>query len=157
MGVSLGYCIGAKLANGKKLCISVDGDGSFNMTFTELKTVAEQGIPIKILLLDNESQMMVEYWQRLFHDARYLAVRNQNPDYQTLAKAFGIRSIYCDSEDEIEEKMREFLFDHPDEPVLFHVRIRRTPCLPLVAPGQPLDDMILEDIDVEVDQSAAPS
>jgi len=157
MGVSLGYCIGAKLANDKKICISVDGDGSFNMTFTELKTVAEQGIPIKILLLDNESQMMVEYWQRLFHSDRKLAVRNENPDYSTLASAFGIRSMTADSEDEIEEKMREFLFDYPDEPVLFHVRIRRTPCLPLVAPGQPLDDMILEDINVEVDQSAAPS
>jgi len=157
MGVSLGYCIGAKLANDKKICISIDGDGSFNMTFTELKTVAEQGIPIKILLLDNECQMMVEYWQRLFHDDRKLAVRNENPDYQTLAKAFGIRSLYADSEDGLEEKMREFLFDHPDEPVLFHVRIKRTPCLPLVAPGQPLDDMIFEDINVEVDQSAAPS
>lgn len=157
MGVSLGFCIGAKLANDKKLCISVDGDGSFNMTFTELKTVAEQKIPIKILLLDNESQMMVEYWQRLFHSDRKLAVRNENPDYSTLASAFGIRSITVECEDELEEKMREFLFDYPDEPVLFHVRIRRTPCLPLVAPGQPLDDMILEDINVEVDQSAAPS
>jgi len=157
MGVSLGYCIGAKLANDKKICVSVDGDGSFNMTFTELKTVAEQGIPIKILLLDNESQMMVEYWQRLFHADRKLAVRNQNPDYSTLASAFGIRAMTVDTEDELEEKMREFLFDYPDEPVLFHVRIRRTPCLPLVAPGQPLDDMILEDINVEVDQSAAPS
>lgn len=127
------------------------------MTFTELKTVAEQGIPIKILLLDNECQMMVEYWQRLFHDDRKLAVRNENPDYQTLAKAFGIRSLFADSEDGLEEKMREFLFDYPDEPVLFHVRTKRTPCLPLVAPGQPLDDMILEDINVEVDQSAAPS
>mmetsp|Transcript_7425 Transcript_7425/g.18273 ORF Transcript_7425/g.18273 Transcript_7425/m.18273 type:complete len:836 (-) Transcript_7425:2119-4626(-) len=158
MGVSLGYCIGAKLANNKKICISVDGDGSFNMTFTELKTVAEQKIPVKLMILDNESQMMVEYWQRLFHDARYLAVRNeQNPDYVVLAKAFGIRAIYVESEDEIEAKMKEFLFDYPDEPVLFHVKIRRTPCLPLVAPGQPLDDMILEDIDVDVDQSAAPS
>jgi len=157
MGVSLGYCIGAKLANAKKICVSVDGDGSFNMTFTELKTVAEQNIPIKILLLDNESQMMVEYWQRLFHNDRKLAVRNENPDYCTLASAFGIRSMTVDTEDELEEKMREFLFDYPDEPVLFHVRIKRTPCLPLVAPGQPLDDMILEDINVEVDQSAAPS
>eukprot|EP00980_Cylindrotheca_fusiformis_P013790 scaffold3556_cov190-Cylindrotheca_fusiformis.AAC.25 len=157
MGVSLGYCIGAKLANCNKIVISVDGDGSFNMTFTELKTVAEQGIPIKIMILDNEGQMMVEYWQRLFHDARYLAVRNENPDYVALAKAFRIKAIYCDNEDDIEEKMREFLFDDPDEPVLFHVRVNRTPCLPLVAPGQPLDDMILEDIDVDVDQSAAPS
>jgi len=157
MGVALGYCIGAKLANCGKLVIAVDGDGSFNMTFTELKTVVEQGIPIKIMILDNESQMMVEYWQRLFHDERLLAVRNINPDYQTLAKAFGIKSIYCDSEEEIGEKMREFLFDYDNEPVLFHVRINRTPCLPLVAPGQPLDDMILEDIEVEVDPGAAPS
>lgn len=157
MGVSLGYCIGAKLANCGKIVISVDGDGSFNMTFTELKTVAEQKIPVKLMILDNEGQMMVEYWQRLFHDGRFLAVRNENPDYLILAKAFGIKSIYCDNEADIEEKMKEFLFSDPDEPVLFHVRINRTPCLPLVAPGQPLDDMILEDIEVDVDQSAAPS
>lgn len=158
MGVSLGYSIGAKLANGKKLVISVDGDGSFNMTFTELKTVAEQKIAIKILLMDNNGQMMVEYWQRLFHDNRLLAVRNShNPDYVMLAQAFGIKSIYCDCEEELEEKMKEFLFTDPDEPVLFHVAIERTPCLPLVAPGQPLEDMIMDDVDVEVDPGAAPS
>lgn len=158
MGVALGYCIGAKLANGGKIVIAVDGDGSFNMTFTELKTVAEQKIPIKIMILDNDGQMMVEYWQRLFHDNRLIAVRNSsNPDYVQLAKAFGIKSVYCDCEEDLPTKMKEFLFDDPDEPVLFHVSVERTPCLPLVAPGQPLDDMILEDVEVEVDQSAAPS
>jgi acetolactate synthase-1/2/3 large subunit len=158
MGVSLGYAIGAKLANAGKMVISVDGDGSFNMTFTELKTLVEHGVPIKIMIIDNDGQMMVEYWQRLFHDNRLLAVRNNaNPDYVKLAGAFGIKGIYCDHEEDLEEKMNEFLFAEPEEPVLFHVRVKRTPCLPLVAPGQPLQDMILEDVDVEVDQSAAPS
>jgi acetolactate synthase-1/2/3 large subunit len=158
MGVALGYSIGAKLANADKMVIAVDGDGSFNMTFTELKTLAEQGIPVKIMILDNDGQMMVEYWQRLFHDNRLIAVRNSaNPDYSTLAKAFGIKSVYCDCEEDLEARMKEFLFDDPDEPVLFHVRIERTPCLPLVAPGQPLQDMILEDVEVDVDKSAAPS
>ncbi|KAL7454112.1 hypothetical protein ACHAWC_005748 [Mediolabrus comicus] len=157
MGVSLGYCMGSKLANPTKICISVDGDGSFNMTFTELKTIGEEKIPVKLLILDNESQMMVEYWQRLFHDERYIAVRNKSPKYTTLASAFGIKSIYCESEEELPEKMREFLEDYDDEPVLFHVRIERTPCLPMVAPGQPLDNMILVDEDFEVDKSAAPS
>ncbi|KAL3769082.1 hypothetical protein ACHAWU_008774 [Discostella pseudostelligera] len=157
MGVSLGYCMGAKLANPNKICISIDGDGSFNMTFTELKTVGEEKIPVKLMILDNESQMMVEYWQRLFHDERYIAVRNKSPKYTTLASAFGIKSIYCDNEEELPEKMRQFLFDYDDEPVLFHVRIERTPCLPMVAPGQPLDNMILVDEDFEVDLSAAPS
>jgi acetolactate synthase-1/2/3 large subunit len=158
MGVSLGYSIGAKLANGSKIVISIDGDGSFNMTFTELKTVAELQIPVKIIIFDNQSQMMVEYWQKLFHENRLLAVRNEkNPDYCKLADAFGIKNLYCDSEEELPSKMQEFLFSDPDEPVLFHVRIERTPCLPLVAPGQRLDNMILEDIDVDVRGAAAPS
>ncbi|KAL7540039.1 hypothetical protein ACHAXR_009817 [Thalassiosira sp. AJA248-18] len=157
MGVSLGYCMGAKLANPTKMCISVDGDGSFNMTFTELKTIGDEKIPVKLLILDNESQMMVEYWQRLFHDERYIAVRNKSPEYTTLASAFGIKSIYCESMEELPEKMRQFLEDFDDEPVLFHVRTERTPCLPMVAPGQPLDNMILVDEDFEVDKSAAPS
>jgi acetolactate synthase-1/2/3 large subunit len=157
MGVSTGYCMGAKLANPTKICISIDGDGSFNMTFTELKTIGEEKIPVKLMILDNESQMMVEYWQRLFHDERYIAVRNKSPKYVTLASAFGIKGIYCESQEDLPEKMRQFLFDYDDEPVLFHVRIERTPCLPMVAPGQPLDNMILTDEDFEVDLSAAPS
>jgi len=160
MGVALGFVIGCKLANGHKMCIAVDGDGSFNMTFTELKTVAEQKIPIKVMILDNESQMMVEYWQRLFHDARYLAVTNTvNPDYGKLADSFGIKNLYVDCEENLPEVMNQFLFDDPEEPVLLHVRIERTPCLPLVAPGAPLQDMILEDKETEggFDASAAPS
>lgn len=160
MGVALGFVIGCKLANGHKMCIAVDGDGSFNMTFTELKTVAEQNIPVKIMILDNESQMMVEYWQRLFHDERYLAVTNTvNPNYGMLADSFGIKNLYVDNEENLEEVMRQFLFEDPDKPVLLHARIERTPCLPLVAPGAPLQDMILEDLELEggFDASAAPS
>jgi len=159
MGVALGFIIGCKLANGSKICIAIDGDGSFNMTFTELKTVAEQKIPVKILILDNESQMMVEYWQRLFHEERYLAVTNTiNPDYGKLADAFGIKNLYVDSEEDLPEVMERFLFEDPEKPVLMHARIERTPCLPLVAPGKPLQEMILEDVTYEgLDAGAAPS
>lgn len=158
MGVALGYCIGAKLANAGKCVIAVDGDGSFNMTCTELKTVAEEKIPIKVMILDNDGQMMVEYWQRLFHKNRLIAVRNsKNPDYVKLAEAYGVKGMYCDSMEDLESKMKEFLFDDPEEAVVFHVRIKRTPCLPMVAPGQPLDDMILEDVEVDTDGMTAPS
>jgi acetolactate synthase-1/2/3 large subunit len=158
MGVALGYAVGAKLAQPGKIVIAIDGDGSFNMSFVELKTVAEQKIPIKIMILDNESQMMVEYWQRLFFDKRYLAVENKaNPDYCKLAEACGIKSLYCDAVEDLDAKIDEFINGDPDEPVLFHVRIERTPCLPLVAPGQPLGDMILTDEDFEVDPAETPS
>lgn len=157
MGVALGYAIGAKLANGKRLVIAIDGDGSFNMTFTELKTVAEHKIPVKIIIFDNEADMMVEYWQRLFHEERYIAVKNSNPDYIKLGESFGIKSIYCDHAEELDGKLSQFLFEDVDEPVIMQVRIERTPCLPMVCPGKALDDMIHEDKDFNVDASAAPS
>merc|ERR1712183_1068733 len=117
-----------------------------NMTFTELKTIAERNIPVKLLILDNESQMMVEYWQRLFCEERYIATHNEkNPEYTKLAEAFGLKSLYCDDESDLEEKLQEFLLVDVDQPVLFHVKIRKTPCLPLVAPGKALDNMILMD------------
>lgn len=161
MGVALGYSIGAQLANGQKIVIAIDGDGSFNMTFTELKTVAEQNIPVKILILDNEGQMMVEVWQKLFFDDRKIAVENEiNPQYTKLAESFGIKSLYCDSKEALPELMHQFLFEDVGRPVLFHVKVPKTPCFPMVCPGKALDDMILgaeEDAGGRIDRSVAPS
>ena len=50
MGVALGYCVVTNLANPDKFCVAVDCDSSFNVTFTELKTVVERWIPVKITL-----------------------------------------------------------------------------------------------------------
>jgi len=156
MGVSLGYAIGAKLADDTKTVISIDGDGSFNMTNTELKTIMDLQIPVKILLLNNNSEMMVEYWQKLFFDGRYVSTDNDNCDYNKLADAYNIHNLYCDNENNLDKKMGEFL-DYKG-PVLFHVKIQKTPCLPLVSPGKSIDNMILIDnMYTEIDKSEVPS
>jgi acetolactate synthase-1/2/3 large subunit len=156
MGVSLGYAIGAKLADKNKIVISIDGDGSFNMTNTELKTIMDLQIPVKILLVNNNSEMMVEYWQKLFFEGRYISTDNNNCDYNKLAEAYGIKNLYCDNEKDLKEKMDEFL-DYKG-PILFHVKINKTPCLPLVSPGKSIDNMILNDTGYDdIDRSEVPS
>lgn len=75
MGVGIGFSLGAQLAaplaaTGPKgqindVSILIDGDGSFNMTSTDLKTLAELNSPVKVMVLDNKSAMMVEYWQKV--------------------------------------------------------------------------------------------
>jgi len=156
MGVSLGYAIGAKLADKNKMVISIDGDGSFNMTNTELKTIMDLQIPVKILLVNNNSEMMVEYWQKLFFEGRYISTDNNNCDYNKLAEAYGIKNLYCDNEKDLKEKMNEFL-DYKG-PILFHVKINKTPCLPLVSPGKSIDNMILNDTGYDdIDRSEVPS
>ena len=52
--------------------------------------------------------------------------------------------------------MSEFL--NYTGPILFHVKIEKTPCLPLVSPGKSIDNMILEDNHyTEIDKSEVPS
>ena len=144
MGAGLPYAIGSQIANPHKLIINLDGDSSFNMTLNDLKTIKEYNLPIKIIVFNNSTQMMVNIWEKLFFNERYTAtINNNNPDYCKLANSFGIKSIFCENEIEIGEKIKELI--EYNGPMLLELNIDKNICLPLVGPGKALDDMILFD------------
>lgn len=144
MGAGLPYAIGSQLANPQKLIVNIDGDSSFNMTLSDLKTIVEHNLPIKIAIMNNESQMMVTIWEKLFFDERYTATLNKNnPSYVKLAEAYGIKSLYCGNADDLENTIEKFI--NYDGPILCEFSIKKDICLPLVGPGKALDEMILED------------
>ena len=144
MGAGLPYGIGAKIANPNKMVIVVDGDSSFNMTCTDMKTIVENDIPVKIAIMNNNAQMMVTIWEKLFFEERYTATINErNPDFTKLAESYGIKGISCDKIEDLEDTMAEFI-NYP-KAILCEFKIERGICLPLVGPGKALDDMILHD------------
>jgi acetolactate synthase-1/2/3 large subunit len=144
MGCSTGFAIGAQIANPGFLVISIDGDGSFNMTSTELKTIREYNIPIKIAVVNDSSLQMVKIWEELFFDGRYTATDNKcNPNYVKLAEAYGIKGMYCDNYSDLHATIKNFL--SYDGPVLCEFKVEPDICLPLVGPGKALDEMILFD------------
>ena len=153
MGVGLPYSIGAQIANPDKLIINIDGDSSFNMTMSDLKTIRENNLPIKIAIMNNNAQMMVTIWEKLFFNERYTATLNSNnPDYKALGNSFGIESISCNNRNELENKIDYFI--NYKGPILCEFNIERDICLPLVKPGCALDDMLLpEDQKYHKDQS----
>jgi len=159
MGAGLPYGIGAKIANPDKMVIVVDGDSSFNMTCTDMKTIVENDIPVKIAIMNNNAQMMVTIWEKLFFDERYTATINErNPDFTMLAESYGIKAISCDSIEELDKTLEEFI-NYP-KAILCEFKIERGICLPLVGPGKALDDMILpEDYNdtTKIDKGMAPS
>ena len=114
------------------------------MTLSDLKTVIEQKLPIKIAIMNNSSQMMVTIWEKLFFNERYTATLNENnPDYCKLAEAYGIKGLYCDNVFDLKNTINEFI--NYKGPVLCEFKTKKDICLPLVGPGKALDDMILED------------
>ena len=104
MGAGLPYSIGAQTANPDKMVVLIDGDSSFNMSLNDLKTIKEYNLPIKIIIMNNNVQAMVNVWEKLFYKNRITAtVNNENPDYAALGKSFGIPSIKCTKPENIKK------------------------------------------------------
>lgn len=144
MGVGLPYSIGVQIGNPNDLVIDIDGDSSFMMTMSDLKTIKEYNLPIKIVILNDGKQMMVNIWERLFFNKRYTAtINNNNPDFVKLSESFGIKGFYCDNQKDIKNITKEFL--NYNGPALCEYKVEGEICLPLVGPGKALDDMILFD------------
>ena len=148
MGVALPYAVGAQNIDKSKLVVAIDGDGSFNMSNTELKTIMNEQLPIKIAVINNSTEMMVEYWQKLFYENRYISTPNENCDYNLLARAYNFFSLKTEKNENLDADIDRWLGSKG--PALINVITEPTPCLPLVAPGSALDDMILMDEDYKI-------
>lgn len=155
MGCGLPYSIGAKLANPDKTVILVDGDSSFNMTSSDLKTVVENNIPVKIIIMNNNSQMMVQAWEKLFFDDRITATENKrNPDFVKLGESYGIKSISCSNIKDLRNSIR-FILSYRG-PILCEFKVEKDICFPIVPPGNPLNKMI-HSTDELLNKGTAPS
>lgn len=150
MGAGLPYAIGAQISNPKKNVILIDGDSSFNMTLTDLKTVKEHNLPIKIIVMNDGNQNMVRVWEQLFFEERITAtINSRNPNYLDLALSYGINSIKCINQENLEECLLNFL--NSNESVLLECVVESDKCFPLNPPGQALDNLILEDDDINIE------
>jgi len=141
MGAGLPFAVGTQVANPDAMTILIDGDGSFNMTHMDLQTVVRYNLPIKIAIMNDARQQMVWIWQRLFFNGRYVSVDNVNPDFVKLAQAWGMEAVSCDNEADLPKVIEQWL--QFDGPMLVDFRVVPDICLPMVAPGKALDEMIL--------------
>src|SRR4051794_5535128 len=142
MGFGLPAALGAQAAAPGTPVICVSGEGSFLMQVQELATAVEESLPVKVLLLDNASLGMVRQQQDLFWGGRRTAVAlGTSPDWELLARAFGVAVRSVGDGDELPEALDATLAE--DGPALLHVRIApEANCLPMFRPGGPAREMI---------------
>jgi acetolactate synthase-1/2/3 large subunit len=135
MGFGLPAAVGAQVARPDDTVICISGDGSFMMNVQELGTVKRKQLPLKIVLLDNQRLGMVRQWQQLFFQERYSETTlTDNPDFLTLASAFGIPGQHITHKDQVEVAIDTLL--NSDGPYLLHVSIDELENVwPLVPPG----------------------
>ena len=143
MGYGVPAAMGAKVALPHEEVICISGDSSFQMNLQELGTLAEYGINVKTVIINNGWQGMVRQWQEAFYEERYSCSNMQTgmPDFMKLAEAYGIKGILVKNRDELKDAIAEMIAH--EGPVLLDVRVKRNEnCYPMVAPGKSNAQMV---------------
>ena len=142
MGFGLPAAIGAKFANPGVPVVDFDGDGSFVMTEQALATAVEERIPIVAIVINDRSLGMVEQWQRLMYNRRYIGIRFQNvPDFVKLADSYGVQGTRVGSLDEFGKALREGV--RSDAPTLIEVPVsHEEDVFPFMPPGKAIKDTV---------------
>ena len=129
MGYSVPAAIGAKLAKPHRQVVAVCGDGSFQMSMCELGTLCQEGVAVKIIVMENGVLGMVKEFQDRLYGRRHMAtVLNGNPDFVQLAQAYGIPAARAESNAQAKELARRML----DEPGPFLLVCRVDPEVPSI-------------------------
>lgn len=109
MGYGLPAAIGAKVGAPERVVCFFTGDGGLQMSIQELGTILQEGLNVKIIVLDNHFLGMVRQWQELFFDERYSNTIMRNPDFTMIARAYGLGARRIDKREELDEAVREML------------------------------------------------
>jgi acetolactate synthase-1/2/3 large subunit len=137
MGFGVPAAMGAKVAFPDEEVICISGDASFQMCLQELGTLAQYGINVKTVILNNGWQGMVRQWQQAFYGERYSCSNMEvgMPDIELLAQAYGIKGMVINTREELADKIAEMLAHNG--PVVVDVRVTKDEnCYPMVAPGK---------------------
>jgi acetolactate synthase-1/2/3 large subunit len=137
MGYGLPAAIGAQIAHPNSQVICISGDASFQMNMQELGTVAQYGLPIKIMIINNRWQGMVRQWQQAFYGERYSHSNMEKgaPNFVQLAETFGIKGILIKNRQELTSNL-SFIMEYDGPLVVDFQVIPDTNCYPMVAPGK---------------------
>ncbi len=141
MGFALPAAIGAKFARPDEEVWVVAGDGGFQMTMSELATIKQEGLDLKVAIINNGYLGMVRQWQEFFYDRRYHATPLVNPDFEKLAQAYGLNAVTVRSRAEVIPAVRAAR-SQPGTMVLNFCVEQEDTVFPMVPAGASLDQMI---------------
>ena len=142
MGFALPAAIGAKMGAPKREVIAVIGDGGFQMTIQELGTIFQTGVPVKIVVLNNDFLGMVRQWQQLFFDKRYSSTEMVNPDFVAIASGYQIESERISKREDLKESI-EKMIDSPNPFFMEVVVGKEDNVFPMIPTGESVSNMRL--------------
>lgn len=143
MGFGLPAAMGATFGAPDRTVCMFCGDGGLQMTIQELGTIMEQKAPVKIILMNNDFLGNVRQWQYMFYNKRYSFTPLVNPDFELIARGYGLPTRTVVERADLQDAVKEML--STDGPYLLQCMVKaEDDVLPMIPPGSNIDEMLLE-------------
>ena len=96
MANGLPYAIAAQIAYPERQCVAFVGDGGFSMLMAELATCVKYRLPVKIVVVKNNTLGMIKWEQMVFLGNPEYGCELQPIDFAAVARAFGATGFSVD-------------------------------------------------------------
>ena len=143
MGFALPAAMGVKMGMPDAPVWAVAGDGGIQMNIQELATLRQEGVAVKVAIMNNGYLGMVRQWQQFFHSRNYSETPMTGPDYTLLAAAYGLTGIRVTRRDEVESAIQRAMETEGTVIIDFVIEAESN-VYPMVPPGSAITNMIEE-------------
>ncbi|MGQ0546896.1 MAG: thiamine pyrophosphate-dependent enzyme [Betaproteobacteria bacterium] len=96
MADGLPYAIAAQIAHPQRPCFAFVGDGGFSMLMAELATCVKYKLPVKVVVVKNNSLGMIKWEQMVFLGHPEYGCELQPIDFAAFARACGAHGVTID-------------------------------------------------------------
>ncbi len=146
MGFSLPAAMGVKMGIPDAPVWAVAGDGCFQMNLQELATLQQEGVAVKVAIMNNGYLGMVRQWQQFFHSRNYSETPISSPDYTKLAPAYGLVGIRVTKRDEVEAAVKRAMETEGTVIIDFAIESEAN-VFPMIPSGKTVKHMIEESLE----------
>src|SRR5213078_4667947 len=109
MANGLPYTIAAQIAHPNRQCVGFVGDGGFTMLMGEFATAVQYGLPIKVVVVKNNSLGMIKWEQMVLLGNPEYGCELQPIDFAAFARACGATGITIDDPNQCGSQIEQAL------------------------------------------------
>ena len=109
MMAALPYAIGAQAAYPDRQVVAFTGDGSLSMMMGDLATLAQEELPVKVVVLRNNVLGLIKWEQMAFLGNPQYGVELSTIDFAKVAEACGVRATTIDDPKRCREQLADAL------------------------------------------------
>lgn len=109
MANALPYSVGAAVAFPDRQVICIVGDGGFSMLMGEMATLVKYNLPVKVILIKNNSLGMIKWEQIVLEGNPSFGVELQPIDFAGFARACGAEGFTLEQPDQTSSVLRQAL------------------------------------------------